>query len=215
MNLFDLDELIMFSFYWANRGRYRATLDIGANIGLHSVLMAKCGYEVRSFEPDPTHFAALLRNLSLNGSARVAPENAAVSAAAGEMEFVRVLGNTTGSHLVGSKPGAYGELERFPVRTMAFAPLLEGCDLVKLDVEGHECGVLASTTHRDWIGTDGLISVHDERNAVAVYEHCRDIQVNMFSQKSGWSQIGSINEMPASHHEGSLFLSLSEAMPWT
>src|SRR5215831_87156 len=36
LNLFDLDELIIFSFYWLNRQRYQRVLDIGANIGLHS-----------------------------------------------------------------------------------------------------------------------------------------------------------------------------------
>lgn len=37
LNLFDLDELIIFSFYWANRNRYKHVLDLGANIGLHSI----------------------------------------------------------------------------------------------------------------------------------------------------------------------------------
>src|SRR5437016_1885028 len=43
IDLFGLDELIIFSFYWANRKRYRRTVDIGANIGVHSILMARCG----------------------------------------------------------------------------------------------------------------------------------------------------------------------------
>jgi hypothetical protein len=61
LNLFDIDELIIFSFYWANRNRYKRVVDIGANIGLHSILLSKCGYEVRSFEPDPEHFKILQR----------------------------------------------------------------------------------------------------------------------------------------------------------
>ena len=43
LNLFDLDELIIFSFYWTNRNRYRRVLDVGANIGLHSIILSKCG----------------------------------------------------------------------------------------------------------------------------------------------------------------------------
>src|SRR6185437_16219991 len=34
LSLFDLDELILFSFYSCNRRRYRRVADIGANIGL-------------------------------------------------------------------------------------------------------------------------------------------------------------------------------------
>src|SRR5690349_11853642 len=52
VDLFGLDELILFAFYWANRSRYRRSVDIGANIGLHSIVMARCGLAVRSFEPD-------------------------------------------------------------------------------------------------------------------------------------------------------------------
>jgi len=59
LKLFDLDELIIFSFYWANRTKYRKVLDIGANLGLHSILLSKCGYEVSCYEPDPIHFEIL------------------------------------------------------------------------------------------------------------------------------------------------------------
>lgn len=214
-NLFDLDELIIFSFYWINRRRYRRALDVGANIGLHSVLMAKCGYEVTSFEPDPTHFGLLEKNLAMNDCAEVSPNNAAVSSRDGELEFVRVLGNTTGSHLAGSKQNPYGELERFPVPSVAFAPLLANTDLVKLDVEGHEGEVMMATRAEDWRGTDGLISIHDEHNATAVFELCSAHDLKMFSQKIGWERAASVEDVPMSHHEGTLFVSSSESMPWT
>jgi FkbM family methyltransferase len=116
LNLFDLDELIIFSFYHANRNRYKKAVDIGANIGLHSILMCKCGFDVRSYEPDPQHFSQVQKNLELNHCGNVDAHNAAVSGTVGEMGFVRVEGNTTGSHLAGSKPNPYGELKRFPVR---------------------------------------------------------------------------------------------------
>src|SRR6516164_11427791 len=61
LSLFDLDELILFSFYWHNCGRYRRALDVGANIGLHSIILSRCGFEVLCYEPDPHHFAVLQR----------------------------------------------------------------------------------------------------------------------------------------------------------
>src|SRR5262245_25313226 len=43
VDLFGLDELIIFTFYHTHRSRYRRVLDIGANLGLHSIVMARCG----------------------------------------------------------------------------------------------------------------------------------------------------------------------------
>lgn len=214
LDLFGLDELIMFSFYWSNRGRYRRVLDLGANIGLHSIVLGRCGFQVRSYEPDPRHFELFERNLSANGCASVQAVNAAVSVEAGAMEFVRVLGNTTGSHLAGSKPAPYGDLERFPVRVEAFAPLLREADLVKMDVEGHERVLLTATTQEQWRNADALVEIGNPENAAAVFEHFRTIGVNLFAQKTGWGRVCSPADMPVSYRDGTLFISCRAEMPW-
>ena len=214
LNLFDIDELIIFSFYLANRKRYRRVLDIGANIGLHSIIMSKCGFEVRSYEPDPRHFEILQRNLALNNCSNVQAFNKAVSREAGEMEFVRVLGNTTGSHLAGSKPNPYGDLERFPVKVEAFEPLINWADLIKLDVEGHEKVVLLSTELKHWVKTDALVEIENAGNATDIYEHFSILGVKLFSQKTNWQQVRSLDDMPTSYHDGTLFVTCRDEMPW-
>jgi len=214
LSLFDLDELLLFSFYQQNRNRYQRVLDIGANVGLHSIIMSRCGFEVRCFEPDPTHFRQLQRNLSLNGCTTVTPVQAAVSSEAGTLEFVRVLGNTTGSHLAGSKPSPYGELERFPVRVEAIGPLLEWADLVKMDVEGHEAAILLSTQRQHWLATDGVVEIGSPANARAVYDHFRSLGVHLFAQKAGWGPVVDFTAMPTSYREGSLFITCKDEMPW-
>jgi FkbM family methyltransferase len=215
LNLFDLDELIIFSFYMANRKRYHRVLDIGANIGLHSVIMSKCGFAVRSYEPDPRHFEVLKKNLALNKCRRAQPFNEAVSSQAGEMEFVRVLGNTTASHLAGSKPNPYGELERFPVKVAAFGPLITWAELIKLDVEGHEKVVLLSTKREEWLKTDALVEIENADNAAAVFQHLTSLGVNLFAQKLGWGPVKSLADMPISYHEGTLFVTTKKEMPWS
>src|SRR4051812_15501255 len=134
LDLFGLDELIIFAFYNANRGRYRKVVDIGANLGLHSIVMARCGFTVKAFEPDLWHYGILSKNLAANGATGVQPIEAAISTRDGEAKFVRVLGNTTGSHLAGSKD-SYGDKEFFTVKTLAVEPLLEWADLAKIDAE--------------------------------------------------------------------------------
>ena len=64
IDLFGLDELLIFAFYYRNRGRYSRAADIGANIGLHSIVLSMCGCEVEAYEPDPAHCEKLLRNLN-------------------------------------------------------------------------------------------------------------------------------------------------------
>ena len=213
-NLFDLDELIIFSFYWAHRDRYKTVLDIGANIGLHSIILAKCGFRARAYEPDPYHFELLARNLDLNGCVAVEPINAAVSSRAGRMKFVRVLGNTTSSHLAGSKPNPYGELERIDVDTVSIVDIMKGVDLIKLDAEGHECEILSATSPGHWEHVDAFVEISDERNAHAVFEHMVSLGVNLFAQGLNWQRVLTVEDMPTSYRDGMLFVSRRDDMGW-
>jgi len=206
VNLFDLDELIIFSFYWENRKRYKNVADIGANIGLHSVLLSRCGFKVRSFEPDPGHYKILKRNLAANKCVHVTTHNTAVSNDAGTKEFVKVLGNTTGSHLAGSKSNLYGKLERFPVRTEPIQGIMRWADLVKIDAEGHEREILLATQRSDWAGTDAMVEVQNRDNARAIFKHFKKMRVNLFSQKTNWQRVVSPDAMPHGCKDGSLFI---------
>jgi FkbM family methyltransferase len=214
LNLFELDELIIFSFYHKNRGRYKAALDIGANLGLHSIIMSRCGFDVACYEPDPTHFALLERNLAINSASRVTPFNMAVSNQSGSAEFVRVCGNTTGSHLAGAKLNPYGKLDRFEVCLAEFTSLIRNVDLVKMDVEGHEKIILLATTRDDWKNADLFVEIENADNRQAVFNHFADIGLNMFSQKANWRKAANVADLPKSYREGMLFASTKDSMPW-
>jgi FkbM family methyltransferase len=214
LHLFGIDELIIFSFYWANRGRYKNVLDLGANIGLHSILLSKWGYNVRCYEPDPQTFAVLSKNLELNRATTVEPINAAVSTKKGEMEFVRVVGNMTGSHLAGAKPPGYGELEKFKVSVDEFRSILSWADLAKIDIEGHEKEVILSTLADDWKKTDALVEVGTPANAAQIFEHFSSMKINMFAQKLNWKKVERVSDMPTSYKEGTLFVTCKNQMPW-
>lgn len=212
--LFGLDELIIFSFYWVNRHRYRSAADIGANLGLHSILMGKCGWNVIAYEPDPVHMNLLRSNLDLNGSGGVEAIEAAVSDKPGTLEFVKVLGNTTSSHLAGAKNNAYGQLERFPVRTESIASIMPTVDFIKMDAEGQEKVIVLGTNAQHWNNTDMIVEIGSEENAIAIYEHLRRIGVSAFAQKLGWKQVESLDDMPSHYKHGSLFITRKLAMPW-
>jgi FkbM family methyltransferase len=213
LDLFGLDELIIFTFYHANRARYRRALDIGANLGLHSVIMTRCGFSVRAFEPDPWHYGMLVENITANSASTVEPVAAAVSTRDGEAQFIRVLGNTTGSHLAGSKD-SYGEKEYFTVPTCAVEPLFAWADFAKIDAEGHEKDLLLTTTRESMQKLDVMVEIGNAANAEAVFRHFQEIEVGLFSQKIGWNRVHNVADVPTSHREGSLFITVKPAMPW-
>ncbi|MFH1353960.1 MAG: FkbM family methyltransferase [bacterium] len=215
VDLFDIEEIIIFSFYWHNRKRYRKVVDAGANIGLHSLVLSRCDYEVRAYEPDLEHVTEIERRLKLNNCANVEIRPVAVSDKAGKAEFIRVLGNTTGSHIKGGKPDPYGELNYIDVRTAPISEIMDWADLVKLDIEGHEDKALLATTLEQWQNTDMLVEIGSEEKARTIFEHLRELGVNMYSQKINWGRVGAVSEMPYSYHDGTLFISLKSAMPWS
>lgn len=214
IDLFGVDELLIFCFYLINRKRYKNTLDVGANIGLHSILMARCGYQVVSFEPDPIHQEIFVDNLRRNNITSVMLEKAAVSDINGEMEFIRVCGNTTGSHLSGSKKNLYGEVERFKVKTLELAPFAMKADFAKIDAEGHEVVLLKNIPKNHWGDLDVMVEVGTEENAEKIFSYFKGLGVSMFSQKIGWSLVSAKSEMPSSHKEGSLLISARNS-PWS
>ena len=214
LDLFGLDELIIFSFYWANRHRYKATADIGANLGIHSIMMSRCNFDVVAYEPDPTHLKILKRNLDLNNIKNTKVEEKAVSDKSGKLEFIRVLGNTTSSHLAGAKSNAYGELESYDVDVESIEVIMSNCDFLKIDAEGQERVILLATNSKHWESTDAIIEVGTSDNALAIFNHFNSLGVNLFSQKRNWEKVTSLDDMPISYKEGSLFISTKSTMPW-
>jgi len=205
INLFDLDEIILFSFYWHNRNRYSSAVDIGANLGLHSIFMDKCGFNVSSYEPDDTHYGELLNNVRINNCENISPHKAAVSNHQGAASFVRILDNTTSSHLQGSKDAVYGPTEVTEVATVDINDIVKNADLVKIDAEGHEDTILEAIDIKAFDTMDMVLEVGSVRSAEIIFNRFNTL--NMLSQKLGWLPVVGIDDIPVSYKEGSLFIS--------
>ena len=214
LDLFGLDELIIFAFYFINRKVYHRVADIGANIGIHSIILNKCGYTVESYEPDPSHFQKLERNVSLNNLGKCTLHQKAVSDFDGVMQFVRVLGNTTSSHLAGAKPNPYGELQRFDVQTVDIGEMVHRFDLLKIDAEGHEGTLFKAIKIDAWLSLDAFVEIGSPENARIVYDRFTGTAINMFAQKLGWKVIKDFKDMPSNYRDGSIFVSAKPRMNW-
>lgn len=209
-----LHELIIFAFYYKNRHRYKRVADIGANIGLHSILMSSLGWKVKAYEPDPNHVMHLKRNMMLNNLTLDELNEAAVTARSGSVEFVRVLGNTTGSHILGVKQTPYGELEKLSVRTMDIRDIVSHVDFIKIDAEGSEGIIIECLNAAHFKSMDMIVEVGNAKNARAIHSRLSLVGVNAFSQKIGWEPVSCFTDMPSNYREGSLFISSKRRMPW-
>jgi FkbM family methyltransferase len=128
-------------------------IDVGANIGLYSILAArKVGStgRVLAFEPSSREFARLLANLELNDARVVTPFSAALSSAPGFLEL-HIAPTHTGLNTLKVSDATEHAFRNARVQTVgvlrfdeAIAPLLNGkrVKLVKIDVEGAEMEVL-------------------------------------------------------------------------
>ncbi len=215
IDYFGIDELIIYTFYLNNKKNYNYSIDAGANIGLHSIFMDRCGWKVKAFEPDIQQFNWQTYLFNQNFVENVQSYNSALSSKQGVMEFTRVLGNTTSSHLTGAKPNPYGDLEKFEVNVESFYNHAENADLCKMDIEGHEKEIIVNMPLELFEGLDIILEVGSKENAIAIFKYISKSKINMFSQINNWNKVKSVNEMPFSYKDGSLFITCKDHFPIT
>lgn len=214
-HLFGLDELIIFAWYEINSSRYKRTLDLGANIGVHSLLMNKFGSSVTAYEPDPVHIALFHQTMKDNAVEVYELRQKAIGINSEKLNFTRVLGNTTGSHLSGAKANPYGKLEEFEVEVDAIRDVVrEKYDFVKMDVEGYEIKLISVLQSEDFESMDIMLEIGTSENAVSMFTELKRLGIHAFSQKSNWNEVEKLEDLPTSHREGSLFLTTSAEMNW-
>ena len=126
-------------------------VDIGANIGLTTILMltSASNVSVISFEPSPKNVSYLISNLNQNRYSNATVVPIGLGDEAGFAEFVDIPGFGAGSHV----KSAADHPDAIDVTTVAikidtldnyFSKLnLERLDLVKIDAEGYELNVIA------------------------------------------------------------------------
>ncbi len=214
-HLFGLDELIIFAWYELNSSRYKKTLDLGANIGVHSMLMKKFGFEVTAYEPDPVHVSLFKKTMNDNAVDSYELRQKAIGINSEKLNFTRVLGNTTGSHISGAKANPYGELDVFEVEVDSIRDVVrEKYDFVKMDVEGYETRLISALEFEDFKSMDIMLEIGTSKNARDMFTELKRLGIHAFSQKTNWSEVEKLGDLPTSHREGSLFLTTSSEMNW-
>lgn len=112
-------------------------LDVGANIGIYTLIAAKRGARVYAIEGDPKNAARLRHHIALNGfSDRVTVFECAVSSRNGTLTLFRNPNNCGGSNCFEGRDPVL-------VRSRTIDSLgLPSVDLCKMDIEGGELSAL-------------------------------------------------------------------------
>ena len=122
-------------------------VDVGANIGYYTLLLAKVCKKVYAFEPDKTCFEILQKNIEENNLDNVVAVNMAVSDKIGEENFVVDKDNLGNSRIQSPSATPYPPLTRGNktiISTVCLDKFIkyEKVNLIKIDTQGWEPKVI-------------------------------------------------------------------------
>jgi FkbM family methyltransferase len=206
IGMFAYHEHNVFLFYFINRFKYTKVADIGANIGLHSLLLSKFGYKIDAYEPDPDHCKILKRYILKNKCKNIKIIKKAVFNKNSKLEFTKVLGNTAANHISGEKDVVYGKLKKIKINAIDIKKIIKKYDLIKMDAEGSEGKIIASLNKKQLKKTDIICEISGKANAKKIFDHCKKNKILIFSHKISWKAVSSLNQMPIHHTEGLIFI---------
>ncbi len=132
-------------------GSWETVVDVGAHIGLFAARVAPLARRLLCFEPDPGNMALLRHNLSGPAFAHVVVTEAAVSDRAGRQRFHPSDNPSAASLFTGAAAAGDGiEVACVTLEEIFARHRVGPCDLLKLDCEGAEYGILESMPPGLW-----------------------------------------------------------------
>ncbi len=161
-------------------------VDVGANVGIASIYLAKKQPEltIHACEPVPENFTHLERNLSRNGVTNVVPHRAAVTADGRSFKmsahFYSNSGSASGHYANLRSPGFFHyEVPSITLDALFARHQITRCRLLKIDCEGSEHEVLLGCRVLDrveWLAGEFHLNQGLERAGYSferLEAHCR------------------------------------------
>jgi FkbM family methyltransferase len=202
-DLFIIHEVILFQKYKNLSSKYLNFIDIGANIGIHSLIARDLGYSVRAYEPDPETFK-ILKGIVVENGGGIDIINAAISSFSGKSIFIRCDDNLTASGLSSSTKKFYGKKTEIEVNVEHIGGIDLSNSIVKIDAEGSELNILKAINFKKIRNVKFFIEISNEESREGLWTFFSKNKLSLISQKVGWKAPLSIDELPKSWREGSI-----------
>ena len=209
--------------YWIERAREAQVIfDVGANVGLYSLLAASANpaAEVHAFEPTPEIFSGFTNNIRLNNLTRITANHAAVGRENGSV-FLQLCtgadGANEGMNYVDQQRHSSNDYE---VRSVTLDQYcldhgIERIDLLKMDIEGGEYNALMGSERL--LRTKAIRCIFLEliewaanrsgSSTVDIKRHLAEMGYKMFlKSSSGLQPVG-----PEGTHNGDNIIAFAEA----
>lgn len=138
------DEFSMYDRY----AKGKVVVDVGANVGIHSVYLSHLAKAVYAFEPVPQTFDFLKETISLNRCTNITAINSALGDTIGTIQmqiFTPELSGWNSIHMPATEEAKPISTQVVPITTLdllAEEYHLDDIGFIKIDVEGHELEVL-------------------------------------------------------------------------
>jgi FkbM family methyltransferase len=160
-------------------------LDVGANIGNHSLFFADRFSRVVAIEPNPVFCLAFRASVALNQLVNIQLIECGLGATAGRLAYQQTSAtNLGGSHFVQSVEGSQAGMEYPTLEIKVGDEIIESLDipsiaLIKIDVEGFELAVLRGL-QRTLVNQDPVVMFEshpemDRENAEATLSFLRQL----------------------------------------
>ena len=173
-------------------------VDIGANIGTHTVGVSPYVNRVVAFEPDSDNFNLLIKNISTCGCKNVTPTQLAMSSNFGEVDTQFDYGKTT---LVPGTAVKVASLDMIG---------LPQIDFVKIDVEGMELDVLQGMTATlQGFKPHLLIEMQDETKYSKIYDYLKEFGYYMY-----WMPVATYNTNNHKNNKENVFGNQHGVINW-
>ena len=213
LDLLSIEDLFLFSRYYIENRKNRIFIDVGSNIGLHTIIAKLIGFKVLSFEPDPEtfginkqfllqnkinflelekfHAANLTENFNISDIVLV---NSAVSNFIGTSTFNRFLDNPTGNHLDGRKRNIYGNVSEVVVN-VADLSKVQADAIIKVDAEGEDAQILESILNGGKLSGKCYLCDWRKETREIIFNHLVSYKISSFNPFIN-KQVSSLNDLP-------------------
>ena len=160
-------------------------IDIGANVGMVSIYLAKKYpfLKIYAFEPVKQNYENLLRNIDINNipNGVITAENVAITKDRRSVNIITSLGNTGGSSFaIKRNLNAINSNIHTNIKSMTFDDIfdkynIDKCKLLKIDCEGAEFEILYSANEKNLKKCENMRGeFHGNKDdRMKLDEHCR------------------------------------------